>query len=159
VPPGEPADPAATPSSRDGVTGSRADAVSAATLGARGQRCEHVREVAADLGTDLRADGLGGWPRDLHSISDARALVADGLDEVCRADDEIASVRIVDEQLGFRGFGDAQLDRLLARRRVKIVLPTANGPRSSIRSTPAPVSWPQENLATATTPNSSYAPS
>jgi hypothetical protein len=36
---------------------------------------------------------------------------------VCRADDEVGSVDLVDEQLGFDGFGDAQLDRLVSRRR------------------------------------------
>jgi hypothetical protein len=86
-------------------------------LGARGQRCEHLREVAADLGTDLRAHGLGGRLGDLHPIGDARAFAADVLDPVCRADDEVAAVGLVDEQLGLDGFGDAQLDRLVARRR------------------------------------------
>jgi hypothetical protein len=32
-------------------------------------------------------------------------------------DDEIAAVGLVDEQLGLDGFGDAQLDRLVARPR------------------------------------------
>ena len=54
---------------------SRADAASGETLSARGQRCEHLREVTADLGTDLRAHGLGGRPRDLHPIGDARTFV------------------------------------------------------------------------------------
>jgi hypothetical protein len=36
---------------------------------------------------------------------------------VCRAGDEVAAVGLVDEQLGLDGFGDAQLDRLVARRR------------------------------------------
>jgi len=30
-----------------------------------------------------------------------------GLDPVCRADDEVAAVRLVDEQLGLYGFGNA----------------------------------------------------
>jgi tetratricopeptide (TPR) repeat protein len=80
---------------------------SGATLGARGQRCEHLREVAADLRADLRAHGLGGRPGDLHPIGDARAFVADGLDPVRRADDEVTTVGLVDEQLGLDGFGDA----------------------------------------------------
>jgi hypothetical protein len=56
---------------------------------------------------------------------------------VCRADDEAAAVGLVDEQLGFDGFGDAQLDSSSPGGVITIVLPTANGPRSSIRSTPA----------------------
>jgi class 3 adenylate cyclase len=79
---------------------------SGATLGARGQGCEHLWEVAADLGTDLRAHGLGGRARDLHPIGDARAFVADRFDPVCRADDEVAAVGLVDEKLRLSGFGD-----------------------------------------------------
>jgi hypothetical protein len=37
--------------------------------------------------------------------------------DVCGADDEVAAVGLVDEQPGLAGFGDAQLDRLVAWRR------------------------------------------
>jgi hypothetical protein len=110
---------------------------SGATLGARSKRCEHLGEVATDLGTDLRAHGFGGRPGDLHPIGDARPLVADVLHPVCRADDEVATLCLVDEQLGLDGFGDPQLDSSSPGGVIRIVLPTANGPRSSIRSTPA----------------------
>src|SRR5919204_833466 len=98
-------------------SGAEPAVASGATLGARGECREHLGEVAADVGADLRSDGLGGRSGDLHPVGDARAAVADGLDPVRRADHEVAAVGLVDEQFGLDGFGDTQLDRLVARRR------------------------------------------
>jgi hypothetical protein len=90
------------------LTGSR--------FGALDQRGQHLREVAADLGADLRPDPVGGWACDLHPVRDARPLPLELLDPMDRPHDDLTEVGLVDEQLGLDSLRDPKLDRLIADR-------------------------------------------
>src|SRR5206468_2068470 len=81
-----------------------------------GQRGEYLRKVAADLGTDLGAECVGGRAGDLHPIGDAGPSLAEPLDAMDRSHHDVAEVGLVDEQLGLDSLCDPKLNRLLPAR-------------------------------------------
>jgi hypothetical protein len=58
---------------------------------------------AADLGTQLWADLVGGGTADFHPIGNQAALVVEAVDAVDGSYEDVAKIGLVDEQLRFGG--------------------------------------------------------
>src|SRR5262245_44797338 len=85
-------------------------------LGTRDECSERLREVAADLGSDLWAERVCGRARDLHAIRDARTGGIDLLDPMRRSHDDLAQISLVDEEFRLPSLCETKLDRLITNR-------------------------------------------
>ena len=83
---------------------------SRSSLGALGvprKRGEGFGKVGADLGTQLRAQGVGPRSADLHPIDDPDAVTFEAVDSVNGSHDHVREFGLIDEQVGVDRFGDA----------------------------------------------------